>query len=163
MKNLFILLLLICTLSCTSRRAAERAVQQPVILEKIITQKQIQRDTVIVSKADSTFYKALIECQNGKPIIINSQLKEGKNLQSSFQLNGNALTVKTVKKQEDIPVMVVEKVRTETIPRIIYKDKPYPVEKPLSFWQKTQIWAGRIFLGLISLGVLVFVMKRRIP
>lgn len=161
MKHLFpIVLVMFLMLSCKSRKAAETP--EPIYLEKTIVEKQVQRDTVIVSKADSTFYNALIECQNGKPFIISSQLKDGKNLQSSVQLNGNALTVKTIKKQEDIPVMVVEKIRTETIPQIIYKDKPIYIEKQLTFWQKVQIWAGRIFLGLIAVLIGIQFIKPKI-
>jgi hypothetical protein len=36
---------------------------------------------------------------------------------------------------------------------------PYPVEKPLTWWQKTQIILGRIFLALIIVFTIVGVLK----
>ncbi|WP_234111676.1 hypothetical protein [Chryseobacterium sp. R2A-55] len=140
------------SVSCISRKPAE-----PVVITNTKEVTKIVKDTIFKVEADSSFYKAYIECKDGKPVIIKDSIivKAGKNvivpqvvLKDHFiqvDCKQEALELyKTwretyVKEHEQKPVYV---------PQIEYKDKP------LTFWQKTQLWFGRIFIGLLAIFII---------
>ncbi len=123
--------------------------------------REIIRDTVFTTKKDSSFYKAYLECQNGK-IFLKKDTKpiigKGKYLQppkvtikdNILQVDCNAEAQKLFAQWKDKYVLE----QTEKTTRI-----PYQVEKKLSWWQKTQMILGDIFLVLILIAISGFVLK----
>ena len=68
MKKLTGFLLLTITLLLWSCKPRELPKEKEVVtITKTIT--EIQRDTLIKVEADSSFYNALVKCQNGKPVL----------------------------------------------------------------------------------------------
>lgn len=139
---------LVFVVSCRSRKPPE-----PVIVEKVITEKQIQRDTLVVTQTDSAAIKAYIDCVNSKPIIVNQTTTQGRTLKPSIQQQGNEFIFSAEKGKEEIPVKTVEKIRNETVPQIIYKDKIVETEKPFRWYHKVLMWTGGISLLLLAVGL----------
>ena len=91
MKNLkvFLLMFIIGLLfSCKPRELPKE--KEFVTITKTIT--EVKRDTIVQIAADSTYYEALIKCQNGKPVLVQKsnfaknsatqKITPGKNLQT---------------------------------------------------------------------------------
>lgn len=165
MKQIFFSLLCIfliigALVSCASRKPVA-----PVIIEKTKEITKTVRDTVYKIDADSSYYEAYIDCINGKPVIretTQTQLnsKPGRALQKpKAQLSGNKLNVDCYKDLEELHKQWEETYIKEHEQQPIYVDVPVEVEKPLTWFQKFQIWLGRIFLSIISLGVLLLVLR----
>lgn len=161
---LFFVLLATTLSSCKSTSVVPPATTETT---KTVTIKEVVRDTIFETKKDSSYYKAWLECKDGKVILsANNGFKPiGK--------KGNYLKLPKVDVQDNILTVNCEaeaqklfaqwkdtytQENTQTIKKI-----PYPVEKPLTWWQKTEIILGRFFLGLIifftGLGVLRYFKK----
>lgn len=157
---ILIFISLVAVVSCISRKP-----QEPVIITKTKETIKTVRDTTYVVEADSSFYTAFIDCVNGKPIIretaeTKSKSKVGKSLNiPKPTINGNTLTVDCFKNEQELKKQWEEThtKATEQIP--IYINVPVEVEKPLTFWQKTQIWFGRIFMGILSIFLIIGVLR----
>lgn len=141
--------------SCGGRKSAE-----PVIVERTKTITEKVHDTIFNVEKDSAFYQSYIECVNGKPVIVRDSIitKEGKNLSTTVILKDNKLSVDCNQKALELFKQWKSQYVSETVPQIVYVDKPVEVEKPLTWFQKVQIWAGRIFLlfMLTSFGIFVY-------
>ncbi|PXY44521.1 hypothetical protein [Flavobacterium hydrophilum] len=125
------------------------------------TTKEVVRDTVFEVLQDSSYYKAYLECINGKVAIkqdVKPILTPGKNLEPpKVNLKDNVLTVDC--KAEAIKLFAQWKdVYTKEHKQITQKI-PYPVEKELTWWQKTQMILGDIFLVIIGLLIIVVVLR----
>lgn len=165
MKNIlfFILTLFFVSLgvvSCVSKKP-----QEPVIIEKTKEVFTTIKDTVFTVKADSSYYYAFVDCVNGKPVIretpeTKSQSKPGTILnQPKIKLNGNALEVECYKSAQELYHQWRETYIKEHEQTPIYVDQPVYKDKPLTWFQTTQIWLGRIFLGFLAVIVLVLILK----
>lgn len=149
----FLIILLIMT-SCKST-------QEPVIIEKIRVEKvkETIRDTIIEVVADSSAYKALLECQDGK-VVLKKELekKAGKNLKEP-KVNLDDKGVLQVDCETEIQYLKAKLKDKETrIENSI--EVPIYIQTPLSWWQMAQIWLGRLFL-LIILGLVIgFFLKK---
>jgi hypothetical protein len=145
MKNnlkqiVFLFSLVLVLISCSSPK--------PVLSEektKIITINETLHDTVFKIEKDSSTFKALLECQNGKIVLKNvPQAEPGRILKSPrVRLENNNLTVDCELKKQELyafwksqQVKEVE-VRTQNTTKYI---------NHLTFLQKAQIWLGRIFI-----------------
>ena len=164
MKRTFFFILLIfislgMVVSCISRKP-----QEPVIITKTKETIKTVRDTTYVVEADSTFYNALIECVNGKPVLKEPKITNPKNKDSGLQpikvtLDGNNLTVEANKIIQKLHKEWEETYTKEHEQTPIYIKVPVEVEKPLTLWQKTQIWFGRIFMGILTILLIIGVLR----
>jgi len=121
---------------------------KPVLSEeknKTITIKETVHDTVFKIQKDSSSFKALLECQNGKVVVKNvTQAEPGRTLKSpKVRLDNNKLNVDCELKEQELyarwksqQVKEIEVKNVNTTKFVNY----------LTFWQKVQIWLGRIFL-----------------
>lgn len=155
MKNNIIRLLLFAAAFVVSISGC-RSVRQPVTTNAIETTKTItiiDRDTVFEVKADSSFYRAWIDCVNGKPVITKVDTlysTSGKYLEKpNVKLNGNQLQVDCKAKAQELFAQWKEKYIKEQQKEVITLP-PIEVEKQLNWWQITQIWAGRILFLLLA-------------
>lgn len=148
------LLSLLGLISCKS--------QKPIVVENttVVTEIITERDTVFTVKADSTFYNALVECVNGKPILINPTNSTSAGLLKSPKVvldnNGN-LFVNCETEVLELKAKIREK------DKLIQKEVQVPILVPaeLSGWQHFQIWLGRI-LALFLLAVITgYFLKNR--
>jgi hypothetical protein len=138
-----------------------RTVKPVVVKEKeteIIT--ETVRDTVFETKADSSFYRAYIECIEGKPALKKPVQKAGNYLKPP-KVNitpDNILEVDCEARAQELFAQWKEK---HTLKQAS-KEVPVTVKEPLSGWQNFQIWAGRLFLLLLLL-ILLANIKRLKP
>lgn len=163
-RNFFFILLIFISLgmvvSCVSRKP-----QEPVIITKTKEIIKTVKDTIYKVDADSSFYTAFIDCVNGKPILretaeTKAASKAGKFLKvPKTTLVGNKLNSDCEAQEQELYKKWEETYIKEHEQTPIYIDKPVEVEKPLTFWQKTQIWFGRIFMGILSLFLIVGVLR----
>lgn len=121
---------------------------KPVLSEekaKTITMKETVHDTVFKIQKDSSFFKALLECQNGKVVFKNViQAEPGRTLKSpKVRLDNNKLSIDCELKEQELYArwksQQVKEVEVKTINTTKFVNY-------LTFWQKVQIWLGRIFL-----------------
>lgn len=128
---------------------------------KEITTKEVIvtiRDTVFKTEKDSSFYKAYIECVNGKPVLKNPKSKPGKNLPApNVDLDGNELNVNCKKEAESLFYEWKEKYIKENQSKEIRI--PYAVPAEFTQFQIVQLWLGRIFLFLILLLIVAAILR----
>lgn len=109
-------------------------------------------DTIFKTQKDSSFYKAYIECINGKPVINSSSVTslKGKNVNvPNVNLKDGQLNVDCQVEAQKLFAQWKDQY-TSTHQQIIKKN-PYPVQIPLTWWQATQIKLGKVFLLLLVL------------
>lgn len=163
MKNLkvFLLMFIIGLLfSCKPRELPKE--KEVVTITKTIT--QVQRDTLIKVEADSSFFNALVKCQNGKPFLSpptkTNAKKEpdkkdsNKGLQkpsATIDENGN-LTVRCDYFENLYKVTLKEKqILTDKLNEKTIVPPPLLVEKQLSWWQKLWLTLGKILTASLSI------------
>lgn len=152
---IFVFLILAVAVSCASKKHAV-----PVIVETTKTITQIGRDTVFSVKADSSFYKAYIDCVNGRPVLRNEKSQPGANLKApKVVFKDRILRVDCKVDSSKIALKWWETNTTIQEPKIIYLPKEVPVEKPLNFWQKTQMTLGRLMAFQIFLFIIYLLIK----
>ncbi|WP_344849636.1 hypothetical protein [Pedobacter jeongneungensis] len=151
-KIVFFGLIVLCLqMACRTRQVATNEVS------KTKTVIRIQRDTILKTDPDSSFYKAWIDCINGKPVLKpNSETKKAGNYLHvpNVKIEGNDLSVDCYAvAQKLFKTWQQEYIEEhETVSTIRY---PINVSKPLTWWQKIQIYLGRIAL-LLSVVYLVY-------
>ncbi|CAC9975536.1 hypothetical protein [Flavobacterium panici] len=149
----FSLLIILIVISCRSPKPVENEnkVQTITITETL-------HDTVFKIAKDSSSYNALLDCINGKVVLKNViQAEPGRTLKSPrVRLDNNKLNVDCDLKEQELYAFwkskQVKDVQEKTI--TITKFVNY-----LTFWQKVQIWMGRILLIALIFLLLRFVYK----
>ena len=151
---LFVLLLAL--VSCASKKPSE-----PVIIETTKTIKEVVKDTVFTVKADSSYYKAYVDCRDGKPIITNNQAKTGLNLKApKVNLKNGLLQVECKIDSSAVAFKYLQKYVTVEKPKIVFVPKVEYIEKPFRWYHKLLMWTGGIFLFLSAVGIfLKFTVK----
>lgn len=152
MKKILILLTLVLfamvMVSCKSTQPIPGAKTET---NHSLVTKEVIHDTVFQTKPDSSYYKAWLECKDGKVVLKGKpEEKKGKHLNApKVTIKDNYITVdcraeaqKLFAKWKDI---YVKENKETTI------TKPVFVERDLTWWQKFQIWCGRVFLALLLL------------
>jgi len=156
---LFLFVLLATTLSsCKSTSVVPPATTETI---QTVTIKEVIRDTVFEIKPDSSYYKAYLDCVDGKVVVKQNTkpiLKSGKFLQPpKVNLKDNILTIDCKAAAQKLFAQWKDTYTKEH--KSIIQKIPYPVEKPLSWWQKTEIILGRLFLVLILIFTALGVLK----
>ena len=121
--------------------------QTPVVTVPVLRQERIVEKLIpVVNPADSANIVALFECDEERQVILK-QLSEEKSsrMESQFTFNSGQLKYKTQTKPQIVYLPSKDS--------IIYQDVPIKVNVPFEVnkvtgWQWTQIYAGRLLLGL---------------
>lgn len=132
--------------------------------EKIIIQKEITTDTISETlhdtffsiEKDSSFYNALLECQNGKVVIKNvTNTKSGRKLKTpKVIIEDNQLKVDCFAEAEALYAFW----KSQFIKS--YKVTEIPViTNELTWFQKTQIYIGRFLIIVLILLILLKLFK----
>lgn len=154
---IFVFFLLVFAVSCGGRKSA-----MPVIVENTKTIKEVVKDTVFEITADSSYYKAYIDCRDGKPVILKDSIitLPGKRIVvPKVVLKNHYINVDCKETAQKLFHSWKEKYVTEIKPKVVFVPKEVSVEKPLSFWQKIQIWFGRLMMIQLLLAVLFTIVK----
>ncbi|WP_428232491.1 hypothetical protein [Flavobacterium sp.] len=139
-RSIFLLFSALILVSCRSPK--------PVLSEekvKTTTIKETLHDTIFKIEKDSSSFRALLECQNGKVVFKNvTQVEPGRSLKSpKVRLENNKLIVDCELKKQELYAFwksqQVKDVEVKTISTTKFVNQ-------LTFWQKVQIWLGRILL-----------------
>lgn len=142
------LFLLTLMVSCKS---AKPSVNETINTTHIIT--ETLHDTIFKIEKDSSFYRAFLECQNGKVVVKEvTQAEPGRKLKSpKVRIVNNELKVDCEKQIEHLKAQLKNKVETNTYLKTITKTKYI---NKLTWWQQTQIYGFRVlaFLLLLWLG-----------
>ena len=157
----FFLFILICfslvlAVSCASKKPSD-----PVIVESTRTIREVVKDTIFKVESDSSFYKAYVECRNGKPVIVKDSIieKSGKTvLVPKVILKNNYLKVDCNKKAQQLFAGWKETYIQEQKPLIV--EKPVYKEKPFRWCHKALMWLGGIFLFIVGLAIFLKLTKR---
>lgn len=148
---LFLFVLLATTLSSCKSAGVVPPATTDTTTE--VTTKEVIHDTIFQTEKDSSYYKAYLECVNGKVVLKQATkpiVKPGKHLKPpKVNLKDNILTVNCKAEAQKLFAQWKDTYIKEH--QQIIKRIPYAVEKPPSWWQKTQINLGRIFLGILVL------------
>jgi hypothetical protein len=160
-KSLLSLLFLFVVLVGTLVGCRTANVLPPTIIEKTntITKNEVIHDTVFETKKDSSYYKAWLECQDGKVVIKGTpKRKKGNHLEPpKVIIKDNYIKVDCYSESQKLfaqwkDTYIKEQNQTTNT-------NPVLVEKKLSWWQKLQIWAGRIFLTILLLIISASVLR----
>lgn len=152
-RIVFLLFSALILVSCRSPK--------PVLSEekiKTITIKETLHDTIFKIEKDSSSFRALLECQNGKVVFKNvTQVEPGRSLKSpKVRLENNKLIVDCELKKQELYAFwksqQVKDVEVKTINTTKFVNQ-------LTFWQKVQIWLGRIFLLFLVYYIGRFILK----
>ena len=166
MKKLFSLLFLFVVLVGTLVGCKTVNALPPTIIEKIntITKKEVVHDTIFETQKDSSYYKAWLECRDGKVVISPLAPKRGIKTQKGKHLKPPKVTIKDNYLEVDCEAeaqklyakwkntYILESKQSNTSKSVL-------VERQLNWWQKIQIWCGRLFLGITLFCVVKFLIK----
>nr|WP_199000527.1 hypothetical protein [Flavobacterium sp. ASV13] len=148
--SLFILLIVI---SCRSPKPVqnENKIQTITITETL-------HDTVFKIAKDSSSYNALLDCINGKVVLKNVILAEpGRTLKSPrVRLDNNTLQVDCDLKEQELYAHWKSKQVKDVLEKTITITK---FVNHLTFWQKAQIWSGRLLLIVLLFLIGRFIYK----
>jgi hypothetical protein len=135
--------------------------------EKIVTVKEILRDTILNVEADSSFYQAYIDCVNGKPVIRENEkqgdkpkTKKGKSLQApKVTIKDNQLSVNCYQEAQNLFFKWREQFIKE-FEKEVKVPAPVTVERDFTWWEITQMWIGRIVLFIAGISLIVWAIKK---
>ncbi|MEY4903233.1 MAG: hypothetical protein RLZZ292_1048 [Bacteroidota bacterium] len=156
LKNKLLLFLLFFSLmvlaSCTSKK--------PTVFEnktETITIKETVRDTVFKIEKDSSSYRALIACQNGKVVIKEvTQAESGRTLNSPrVRLDNGLLKIDCHAKAQELLAHYINTHKTTN--QIV--TKTIEVNK-LTTWQALQIWVGRVLFFSLTVFSTLFLIEK---
>lgn len=152
---LFVLITLL--VSCASTK--------PVVVKNETTTTQTitetVHDTIFKIEKDSSYYQALLDCQDGKVVVKNViQSEPGRNLKSpKVRIDNNTLTVDCEARAQELFAQWKSTAETNTIIKI--KEVPV-ITNVLNWLQQTQIklfW----FFGAILLALTIWqIVKRKL-
>lgn len=144
------LLILLWMTSCNSKK---------VVIQKEITKETITEtihDTLFTVEKDSSYYHALLECQNGKVVIKQvAETSSGRKLKTpKVVILDNELKVDCFAEAEQL----FASWKSTFISRYKELNKPV-ITNELTWFQETQIYIGRILLFVLVLWVLLKLFK----
>lgn len=140
--------------------------------ETIIQKIETVKDTVLVVEKDSSYYKAYIDCVNGKPVLVQSQKQiedynkknPGQNSKSPQSKAGQSVKSPAVNLENGVLSVNCEK----EAEKLFFKWKetymkewqisntPIYRDKPLTTFQEVKLAIGNLVIWLLGLAVLVF-------
>ncbi len=119
---------------------------------------QTIHDTIVKIEKDSSSYKALLDCQNGKIIIKQvTQAEPGRILKSPrVRLEGSALIVDCEARAQQAVLHYINTHQVDTTTNTI----PVRVNE-LTTWQEIQIWGFRLFsLTLLAFATFIYIKSK---
>lgn len=121
-----------------------------------------QKDSIIVEKLvevqlppDSATIRALFECDENGRIVLNwLDIANSKNAQAMLTIDSLGNLLAEMRTQPDTVYLPSKEVVVSKKEKV-----PYPVEKELTRWQQFRLNVGGWAIGIICLGILVFVIR----
>ncbi|EKT3967130.1 hypothetical protein NTJ12_002211 [Flavobacterium psychrophilum] len=157
--TLFLFVVLVTTLvSCKSSSVALPSKTETT--NNAIT-KEVMHDTIFKTEKDSSYYRAWLECKEGKVVIKSNPITtKGNYLQPpKVIIKDNYITVDCEAEAQKLFAQWKDVYTTENHQTTI--TNTVEVERQLTFWQKVQICGGRIFLLLLLIIVVTSFLRWR--
>ena len=136
---------------------------KPVVVKNETTTKdtitETVHDTIFKIEKDSSYYQALLDCQDGKVVVKNvSQSEPGRTLKSpKVRLRNNILQVDCEAKAQELFAKWKSTYKSKT--SVITKEVPV-ITNVLTWWQQTQIKLFRFFAIIaLLLTIWLFIKK----
>lgn len=137
---------LLAVMSCKTRQAVTVKEDTKTLITETF------HDTIFQTETDSSAYRALLECQNGKVVV-----KEVQQAFAGKYLKAPKLTIKDNVADCDCEAQA-QKLRAQWKAKnketVTVKEVPVYIEKPLTTWQKTLIALGKFLLMLIIVAII---------
>lgn len=119
-------------------------------------------DSVVVEKLvevqlppDSATIRALLECdENGRVVLNWLDIANSKNAQAMLTIDSLGNLLAKLRTQPDTVYLPSKEVVVSKKEKV-----PYPVEKELTRWQQFRLDVGGWAIGIICIGILVFVIR----
>lgn len=127
--------------------------------ENTIATKVVVRDTVFQILQDSSYYSAWLECRDGK-VKLKSEpaTMPGKNLKApKVEIQNNQLKVDCYAEAQKLFAQWKDTYQTNS--KTITVTRTNYVERELTWWEKFQIYCGRVFLILTIYLIIKFLIK----
>lgn len=156
MKALQYIVLLFALMVLASCGSSKPAIIETKEHTRVVT--QTVHDTVLQIEKDSSSYKALLDCQNGKIVLKEvAQSEPGRNLKSpKVQIKGNTLEIDCEAKAHQAVLHYINTHQTDTTVHTV----PIKVNE-LTTWQKIQIGGFKILMGIMVLfGLFVYIKSK---
>lgn len=149
-KGCLFFVLTILLVSCRSTKPV--VVKNETTTTKTIT--ETVHDTIFKIEKDSSYYQALLDCQNGKVVVKEViQSEPGRNLKSpKVRIDNNKLEVDCEARAQEL---FAQWKSTHELDKIIITTDVPVYTNNLTWWQTTQIKLFRIF-GIVILLVAVW-------
>lgn len=154
-KGCLFFVLITLLVSCGSKK--------PVVVKNETTTKdtitETVHDTIFKIEKDSSYYQALLDCQDGKVVVKNvSQSEPGRTLKSpKVRLENNILQVDCEAKAQELFAKWKSTYKSKT--SVITKEVPV-ITNVLTWWQQTQIKLFRFFAIIaLLLTIWLFIKK----
>lgn len=131
-----------------------KVAQTPIVTVPIqYKEKIVERLVPVVNPEDSANVMALFECDSANQVILKSLSEEkSRRVESQFTYSQGQLKYGAKTKPEIIYLPAKDSIVSKDVP--LYVNVPGPTTNILTWWQKTQIYAGRVLLGfLLAFGV----------
>lgn len=141
----FMCIILVC--SCrTVRYVPVESKADSVVVEKLV---QVQLPP------DSATIRALLECdENGRVVLNWLDIANSKNAQAMLTIDSLGNLLAKMRTQPDTVYLPSKEVVVSKKEKV-----PYPVEKELTRWQQFRLDVGGWAIGIMSIGILVFVIS----
>lgn len=163
-KLIYLAVGVIALAGCATKQIVQPAKIITNTVEKVVTKNT--RDTTFIVEADSSFYKAWIECRDGKPILKNPTATKGNGNLNAPQVKLNELgeliaecSTENLELKARINELTTEIANTSATVEYV----PVEVVKELTFYQKLLINLGKVFgsilIGLIGYAAFKLVKK----
>lgn len=154
-KGCLFFVLITLLVSCGSKK--------PVVVKNETTTKdtitETVHDTIFKIEKDSSYYQALLDCQDGKVVVKNVyQSEPGRTLKSpKVRLENNILQVDCEAKAQELFAKWKSTYKSKT--SVITKEVPV-ITNVLTWWQQTQIKLFRFFAIIaLLLTIWLFIKK----
>lgn len=157
--TVFCLVMLAATLVCCK----STSVVPPATTETntTIVETVTVHDTILKTETDYSYYKAYLECIDNKVVFNsnkNTETQKGNYLlPPKVNIKDNVLEVDCIAEAQNLFFQWKEKYIAEN--KATVQKIPYPVPAELSWWQTTQIWAGRVLFSLLLLIAIVMGLR----
>lgn len=141
----FMCIILVC--SCrTVRYVPVESKADSVVVEKLVE---------VQLPPDSATIRALLECdENGRVVLNRLDIANSKNAQAMFTIDSLGNLLAKMRTQPDTVYLPSKEVVVSKKEKV-----PYPVEKELTRWQQFRLDVGGWAIGIICIGILVFVIR----
>jgi len=144
-KGCFVFVLTMLLVSCGSTKPV--VVKNDTTTIKTIT--ETVHDTIFKIEKDSSYYQALLDCQDGKVVVKNvTQSEPGRNLKSpKVRIENNKLEVDCEARAQELFAQWKSTHETE----LVFDTKQVPfTTNHLTWWQETKIRLFWLFLIILS-------------